>query len=95
MNILKQVVGTVVLLGAGVLIGKVALPQPEKAPEQMIEIGMQFDMPCPEHGKHVVTVTGTQVVRLYDLSRDDGATGTFSQEDLLGLLIDLGATAKR
>jgi hypothetical protein len=94
MNILKQVVGTVVLLGAGVLIGKVALPQPEPAPEQVVATGMQFEMPCPEHGKHVVTVTGTQVVRLYDLSRDDGATGTFPQEDLLGLMEELGVKTK-
>lgn len=62
----------------------------EVVPAQVVEVGFKFDMPCEEHGKHVIEVTGTELVRTYTLRRDDGAEGVFGQEDLVGWLAELG-----
>lgn len=62
----------------------------EIVPSQAVEVGLKFDMPCEEHGKHVVEVVNSELIRMYTLRRDDGAEGVFAQEDLVGWLVELG-----
>lgn len=38
------------------------------------EVGLSFATPCGEHVTHVNTVTGSRVVRLYEIAGDNGET---------------------
>ena len=90
MKIAAKLSGTF-LAGIGVILCVLLfLPKNSEVPEQTVEVGRVLQMPCEEHGSHAVTVTSTQIVRTYNLSRDDGAEAVFTQDELLQFIAELG-----
>jgi len=73
------------------LVAAVACTSAPEVPEEPIpaveyEAGFTFDTPCETHGSHVNTVLGSRLVRVYEISVDDGTGGEATGESIARVL---------
>lgn len=73
---------------AGLIGGCTSAPQQpqEVIPAVEYEEGFSFDIPCEEHGAHTQVVSGTRLVRVYEITVEGEVQGEVTGEQIVGVL---------
>lgn len=68
------------------LLGCTAPQAVEQIPPVEYEVGFSFDLPCAEHGFHTQVVTGSRLIRLYEITVEGEVQGEATGESIQGVL---------